>query len=79
MKSEKINMNRAERELFAIFVAELMGNKVLLDEIYPELQGTAVGRDDKNGVILYDESKKDPSVIRENVLESTGDKKRKRR
>ena len=48
MKSEKINMNRAERELFAIFVAELMGNKVLLDKIYPELQGIAVGRDDKN-------------------------------
>ncbi len=81
-------MNRAERELFALFVAELMGNKVLLDELYPELNSpekSALGEFEIHGEegiavgpIWYDESKRDPAIIRENVLEKNDDRRKRK-
>ena len=73
-------MNKAEKELFALFVAELMNNKLLLNDLATDLihpsQNEKVGEFSVNGEegfavgdIWYDPSKTDPSAIRENVLE----------
>ena len=79
-------MNEAEKKLFAIFVAELMKNKILTDEDWLDSEDEALGEysvKDKKGMleigpIEYDPSKADPQVIRENVLERTNDKKKKK-
>ena len=68
-------MNKAEEKLFALFVAELMKNKVLLDDLWDEPQhmlglGEFRGKDGiEVGPILYDPTKADPR-IREDVLEN---------
>ena len=87
MNKTNINsMNEAEKRLFAIFVAELMKNKILTDEDWLDSEDEALGEysvKDKKGMleigpIEYDPSKADPQVIRENVLERTNDKKKKK-
>ena len=78
-------MNEAEKRLFAIFVAELMKNKIITDEDWLDSEDDSLGEysvKDKKGMleigpIEYDPSKADPQVIRENVLEKINDKKKK--
>jgi hypothetical protein len=85
MNKTNINsMNEAEKKLFAIFVAELMKNKIITDEDWlddEEELGEYVVEDDSGlievGPIVYDPTKADPKVIRENVLERKNDKKKK--
>ena len=85
MNKTNINsMNEAEKKLFAIFVAELMKNKIITEDDWldeDEELGEYAVRDEKGkleiGAIVYDPSKTDPKVIRENVLERTNDKKKK--
>lgn len=81
------DMNEAEKKLFALFVAELMKNKIITDE---DLLDTLISDDvgeyemvDENGMfevgpIVYDPTKADPSIIRENVLERTNERKRRK-
>ena len=77
-------MNRAEKELFAVFVAELMKNTALLDELWEEPrpnlgafeinEGNALAR----GPIIYDPAKADPPDRVRNVLERTDERRRKK-
>ena len=86
MNKTNINsMNEAEKRLFAIFVAELMKNKILTEEDWLD-EDEALGEykiKDKKGMveigpIEYDPSKADPQVIRENVLEKRNDKNKRK-
>ena len=84
MNKTNINsMNEAEKKLFAIFVAELMKNKIITEDDWldeEEELGEYVKKDKKGvlevGPVVYDPSQADPK-IRENVLERTNDKKKK--
>ena len=70
-------MNKAEEKLYALFVAELMKNKVLLDNLWDEPQHMlGLGEFEVEvdgamavGPILYDPTKADPR-IREDILEN---------
>ncbi len=84
MNKNNINtMNEAEKKLFAIFVAELMKNNIITEDDWLEEEdlGEYVKKDEKGmlevGPVVYDPSKADPIVIRENVLERNNDKKKK--
>jgi len=85
MSENSINsMNEAEKKLFAIFVAELMKNKIITEEDWldeDEELGEYVVEDDSGlvevGPIVYDPTKADPTIIRENVLEKKNDKRKK--
>ena len=82
-------MNKAEKELFAMFVAELMGNKMLIDDLWDEtihwkpakmlgefqING---GEGRARGPIFYDPSKCDPPERVRNVLEKTDELRRKK-
>lgn len=77
-------MNEAEKKLFAIFVAELMKNKIITEDDWldeDEELGEYTVRDEKGvleiGAIVYDPSKIDPQVIRENVLEKNERRRKK--
>ena len=83
-KNNLEDMNEAEKRLFALFVAELMKSKIITDEdlfgFDDELGEYSV--EDENGMfevgpIVYDPTKADPKVIRENVLEKKNDKRKK--
>jgi len=88
MKEYNINdMNEAEKKLFALFVAELMKNKIITDD---DLLDTLISDDDigeykmvdesgmlEVGPVVYDPSMADPpTLIRENVLERKNERKK---
>ena len=76
-------MNEAEKRLFAIFVAELMKNKIITEDDWmeQEILGEYTIKDEKGmleiGEVIYDPLQADPKVIRENVLERKNDKKKR--
>jgi len=77
-------MNKAEKELFAMFVAELMNNKMLIDDLWDETQHwkplgefEVSGKEGKaRGPIFYDPSKCDPPERVRNILEKTDERRR---
>ena len=88
MKEYNINdMNEAEKKLFALFVAELMKNKIITDD---DLLDTLISDDDigeyemvdesgmlEVGPVVYDPRKADPpNCIRQNVLERKNERKK---
>ena len=77
-------MNEAEKKLFAIFVAELMKNKIITEDDWMEQEtlGEYTIKDEKGmlevGEVIYDPVQADPQVIRENVLEKRNDKNKRK-
>ena len=86
MKEYNINyMNEAEKKLFALFVAELMKNKIITDDDLLDFSSDDVGeyvKEDSSGMVevgpvVYDPSMADPpTLIRENVLERKNERKK---
>ena len=80
-------MNRAEKELFAMFVAELMNNKMLVDDLWEETEQwkpakklgefeVAGDRGKARGPIFYDTSKCETQQQVRNVLEKPNEKRK---